>query len=1058
MRLEDVRNALEARDPSLVDMIVSLANEPDPYPGDDTPDDAFTIHKLKSTLGAWDFQWKDPDEKKRIRIESWAKLEADDAPVPLPDRLKLWQIIDELHQGEGAYAREVLLEVVRKAPMKWGVWRGLKRLYKTCETNGDLELLGALIARFDTEMTRTYGNWGEVTSRTLSYLSRRGWRWLRRRGQQFPAAYVGAACAVLREYPDGANFNRTWVGNHIMYHHADYYGGRAYGTGGFKFWRAPDSFTEHRAYNELWRERPEPLFALLERARNEHVRSFAIEGLKADFRAELRELGIPTIQRLIRVDSGTVQNFAVWLLENAPRFEQTAFKDLGIHNDVLSLLDSEAPSARKYAVKYVRAHARDLPLDEVIRLANHMGAEVRKLATELLADRDPRKDVGLEAWGLLLGTEHAHDLAVKNLTDHFGASELTLEWFRERFLSDDWDVVQFAIDRFGDVHKVESVGPNYLVDLIETVGVTYETARFAAGALGTLDVGALDREILRRLVLHDEASETVISWIDEDRIEPAALGADYWQALAFQPTWDSFEWAQKLITEGPKYYGNYSWNGTDVADQARQYLRDVRNFMPTDIGVDWLLSVVAHNDEEARDWAREYMFEAFAPAEFAADAGGEAAGDADLGEKTFLFTGKLASMTRNEAQDKVTNAGGKNAKSVTKALDYLVIGDDGSPLFGLGERSSKHRKADSLVDEGHPINIISETAFLQMLAGGRKSYGEAETVAGCERLWELATGPDAIDGPVETFARTYLLRHHDVIGKELTDKTVEEARALPAAFLTLERLGEMMLDGRYQVRNFALRIARHEMARWSPSLATIQNYSEARRPEVRQLFADALLAEDSKENRRLRIAPESLDPAELYPFCESLDRGTRELGMAVLEAYPQFAHPESLFGLTDSPDREVRAFVVKMIWRLYRDRGTTDGWEPRELTDKYLERADGRFERGPGVTPRPQEMPATAQALRDFLRRVLFGIPPGRLPKGTKRSEDAPRPLPAGREKLFLLETMRDLALEDEAFAGVVTPLLQEFVRTLGKSERGASLVALARIEEKWPETSALAV
>ena len=97
MRLEDVRRALDARDPSLVDMIVTLANEPDPYP-EDAPEDALTIHKFKAQLNAWDFQWKPPEERMHIRVEGWKALEADDAPVALPERLKVWQVIEDLHQ------------------------------------------------------------------------------------------------------------------------------------------------------------------------------------------------------------------------------------------------------------------------------------------------------------------------------------------------------------------------------------------------------------------------------------------------------------------------------------------------------------------------------------------------------------------------------------------------------------------------------------------------------------------------------------------------------------------------------------------------------------------------------------------------------------------------------------------------------------------------------------------------------------------------------------------------------------------------------------------------
>ena len=57
---------------------------------------------------------------------------------------------------------------------------------------------------------------------------------------------MDTAVAVLREYPDNTNWNRTWVANHIMFHNFEVYGGRGYGQASFKFWRAPDSMTEHR--------------------------------------------------------------------------------------------------------------------------------------------------------------------------------------------------------------------------------------------------------------------------------------------------------------------------------------------------------------------------------------------------------------------------------------------------------------------------------------------------------------------------------------------------------------------------------------------------------------------------------------------------------------------------------------------------------------------------------------------------------------------------------------------------------------------------------------------
>lgn len=85
--------------------------------------------------------------------------------------------------------------------------------------------------------------------------------------------------------------------------------------------------------------------------------------------------------------------------------------------------------------------------------------------------------------------------------------------------------------------------------------------------------------------------------------------------------------------------------------------------------------------------------------------------DSPVSGKSFVFTGKLASMDRKVAQEMVKARGGETPSGVSRTLDYLVIGDDGSPLLGGGAMSSKHKKADKLVAEGAAIRIISETEF-----------------------------------------------------------------------------------------------------------------------------------------------------------------------------------------------------------------------------------------------------------------------------------------------------------------------------------------------------------
>jgi DNA ligase (NAD+) len=74
-----------------------------------------------------------------------------------------------------------------------------------------------------------------------------------------------------------------------------------------------------------------------------------------------------------------------------------------------------------------------------------------------------------------------------------------------------------------------------------------------------------------------------------------------------------------------------------------------------------------------------------------------------LAGKTFVITGTLPSLTRDEATALVTDAGGKVAGSVSKKTDYLVAGDDAG---------SKLAKARSL-----GIPIVDE-AGLRALIGG----------------------------------------------------------------------------------------------------------------------------------------------------------------------------------------------------------------------------------------------------------------------------------------------------------------------------------------------------
>ncbi len=78
-----------------------------------------------------------------------------------------------------------------------------------------------------------------------------------------------------------------------------------------------------------------------------------------------------------------------------------------------------------------------------------------------------------------------------------------------------------------------------------------------------------------------------------------------------------------------------------------------------------------------------------------------AEGSVDLGGASFVFTGKLEKMTRDEGKAMVEAHGGKSVSSISKKTDFLVAGENAG---------SKLAKAQAL-----GVKTLSEDAFLEML-------------------------------------------------------------------------------------------------------------------------------------------------------------------------------------------------------------------------------------------------------------------------------------------------------------------------------------------------------
>ena len=85
------------------------------------------------------------------------------------------------------------------------------------------------------------------------------------------------------------------------------------------------------------------------------------------------------------------------------------------------------------------------------------------------------------------------------------------------------------------------------------------------------------------------------------------------------------------------------------------------------------------------------------------------------GEK-IVFTGKLDTLSRKQAQNLVSALGGKQQAAVTKDTTILVVGKATTNLFQEDPRSLKMQKVEALQQEGRPICVLSEKTFLERVA------------------------------------------------------------------------------------------------------------------------------------------------------------------------------------------------------------------------------------------------------------------------------------------------------------------------------------------------------
>ncbi len=85
--------------------------------------------------------------------------------------------------------------------------------------------------------------------------------------------------------------------------------------------------------------------------------------------------------------------------------------------------------------------------------------------------------------------------------------------------------------------------------------------------------------------------------------------------------------------------------------------------------------------------------------------------------EVLVFTGAL-NMSRAKAANLAAEAGCDVADTVTRGTTLLIVGDQDVSRLAGHSKSSKHRKAETLIAEGQALRILRESDFLELVALG----------------------------------------------------------------------------------------------------------------------------------------------------------------------------------------------------------------------------------------------------------------------------------------------------------------------------------------------------
>ncbi|MEI7894202.1 MAG: hypothetical protein WCI05_14000, partial [Myxococcales bacterium] len=586
--LADLQTLQRVEAPDLVQAIVAFLDQDEPTPDEPLAEDTITLDVLRTSLKTAT-RARQKKQRSALADEAWKRYLAQ-PEARISPRMHLAELIEQLYAKRTGPARQALLLLAREAPLVWGIWAGLKRVFKRAEADLDAELFGVLSARFDVASATSDH---DVSHGTLIYLRRRAWRMLRQLGKAVPELYPQFVVEVLRAYPRSVKTGSTWVGAHVNRPGSKKWGGTTFERG--KKFRV--------AYIDAWKRSPDPLMLLLETCQCDDAASFAITGLRELFPDVLRNVTPAWLARLTSRPIGSAHDFVVETLEGSPEFHQGKLKALGLHGAVLALLESPSAKARKYAIEYARGHATDLPTSTLVALLDKVSYDdVVKFVVALLTSRDPRT-MGPRLVVRLLKHGAATKWAKATLESQFDRKDLDEDFLVDTLLADDDAQSDWVQEHLKKKYKPRELPMRFWIRVLDDSrfpDANSDVDEFVLEQLGKFAVSSIPADWLLGALARDDIQGTVSEWLEKADALPAGLDLERIKGLVFDAS------KRKV---------------------AFTLLGNPKLVSPRDVGLGWLLALARRADPALHDWAHRYLLQHMRPEHFAE---GDGAGVARL--------------------------------------------------------------------------------------------------------------------------------------------------------------------------------------------------------------------------------------------------------------------------------------------------------------------------------------------------------------------------------------------------------------------------------------------